>query len=275
MTGTGSGTAVCGRTALSGLMTGGTKMTRSMGKATVVAAMMTASVGLAQAGTFSFNLGATSDYRFRGQSQSQTNPALFGGVDYVADSGFFAGAWASSLDFNDAAETYFELDLYGGYTHTFSETTTGTVKVVAYLYPTAEYLPGSNEYDYFEVSAAVSHNFGKFTGGLEIGYSPDYFFETGDGAYVTGSVSVPLTDAWWVFDGGIAATGKLGYQWIDDNTGFGTPDYAFYDVGLTAKVHKFAVDVRYVDTDTSDADCFGGTNLCGSTVVGTVTLYLP
>jgi uncharacterized protein (TIGR02001 family) len=231
--------------------------------------------GSAIAGDFAFNLGVTSDYKFRGQSQSQTNPAVFGGVDYVDESGFFAGAWASSVDFNDAASTYLELDLYAGYTHAFTDTTSGTVKLVYYLYPTADYPPGSNSYDYLELVASLSHNFGPVTGGIELAYSPDYFFESDAGVALTGSLSAPLADTFWIFDGGVSASAKLGYQWIEDNGTFGTPDYLFYDLGLTAKISKVALDVRYVASDLSDAECFGGSNLCEGKVVATVTLFLP
>lgn len=229
----------------------------------------------ATAGDVTFNLGATSDYKFRGQSQSQTNPAIFGGVDYTSESGFFAGAWTSSVDFNDLADTYMELDLYAGYTHTFSDTTSGSVKFVYYLYPTADYPPGYNSYDYFELVASLSHNFGAVAGGLELAYTPNYFFESDTGVALTGSLSAPLADSWWIFDGGVSASGKLGYQWIDDNANFGTPDYLFYDVGLTGKIGKFGLDIRYVDSDLSNGECFSGTNLCEGEVVGTLTLYLP
>jgi uncharacterized protein (TIGR02001 family) len=242
---------------------------------TLLAASAITLSAAAHAGDVTFNVGATTDYKFRGQSQSQTNPAVFGGVDYVDESGFFAGAWASTVDFNDFAETYMELDLYAGYTHAFTDATSGTVKLVYYLYPTADYAPGSNEYDYLELVASLSHNFGPVIGGLELAYSPDYFFESDAGVALTSSLSGALTDSWWVFDGGISASGKVGYQWIDDNANFGTPDYLFYDIGLTAKISKVALDVRYVDSDLSEAECFGGTNLCEGSVVATLTLYLP
>lgn len=244
-------------------------------KLALLATSVLALTAAAQAGDLTFNLGATSDYKFRGQSQSQTNPAVFGGVDYVSESGLFVGAWASSVDFNDAADTYMELDLYGGYTHAFTDTTSGTVKLVYYLYPTADYPPGANTYDYLELVASLSHNFGAVTGGLELAYSPNFFNESDAGVALTGSLAAPLADSWWIFDGGVAASAKLGYQWIDDNTTFGTPDYTFYDIGLTAKISKVALDVRYVASDLSDAECFGGSNLCEGKVVATVTLFLP
>lgn len=244
-------------------------------KLALLAASALALSAAAQAGDVTFNLGLTSDYKFRGQSQSQTNPAVFGGVDYVSETGLFVGAWASTVDFNDFAETYMELDLYAGYTHAFTDATSGTVKLVYYLYPTADYAPGSNEYDYLELVASLSHNFGPVTGGIEVAYSPDFFFESDAGVALTGSLSAPLADSWWVFDGGVSASAKLGYQWIDDNANFGTPDYLFYDIGLTAKIDKVALDIRYVDSDLSEAACFGGTNLCEGKVVATLTLYLP
>ncbi len=72
----------------------------------------------------SYNLGVTSDYVFRGISQSRNKPAFSAGVDYShAPSGFYAGTWASTISWvNDAtnktdypyANTPYELDLYAG-----------------------------------------------------------------------------------------------------------------------------------------------------------------
>lgn len=226
-------------------------------------------------GPFTANIALTTDYRFRGQSQSQGEPALSGGVDYAGSSGFFAGVWASNVDFNDAAETYMELDLYAGFTSALSDKTTGSIKAIYYLYPTADYPPGANKYDYFELIGSLAHDFGGFSGTFEAAWSPDYFAESGSSVALTGGLSVPLTDSFWFFDGGVSASGKLGYQWIDDNTTFGTPDYVFYDVGVSAKIANVTLDVRWVDTDLDRADCFSGANLCEGGVVATLTLLLP
>ena len=89
--------------------------------------------GLAQAqaaapeSSLSFNAGAVSDYRYRGISQSRLQPALQGGVDYADKSGFYVGAWGSTIKFikdSGAAKGNVELDLYGGYK--------GAVGAVAY-----------------------------------------------------------------------------------------------------------------------------------------------
>ena len=79
--------------------------------------------GLAQAqaaapeSSLSFNVGAVSDYRYRGISQSRLKPAVQGGIDYADKSGFYVGAWASGIKWiKDAGgDASVEVDLYGGY----------------------------------------------------------------------------------------------------------------------------------------------------------------
>src|SRR5450755_1123721 len=65
----------------------------------------------------SFNVSVTSDYRFRGISQTRLKPALQGGVDYALSSGFYVGAWASTIQWikDNGVKGPVELDLYGGY----------------------------------------------------------------------------------------------------------------------------------------------------------------
>ena len=63
-----------------------------------------------------FNVGATTDYRYRGVSQTRLKPALQGGVDY-SNGPFYLGAWASTIKWiKDAkGDASVEIDLYGGY----------------------------------------------------------------------------------------------------------------------------------------------------------------
>ena len=50
-----------------------------------------------EASPLSFNVSLTSDYRYRGISQSRLKPAIQGGVDYALPGGFYVGAWASTI----------------------------------------------------------------------------------------------------------------------------------------------------------------------------------
>jgi uncharacterized protein (TIGR02001 family) len=116
-----------------------------MNKSLLFAAM--AATALSSAGTFAdeptpdntlaFNVSVTSDYRYRGISQSRLDPALQGGMDYTNNpTGFYLGAWASSIKWiKDAGgDANFELDIYGGKRGNFSESITYDIGVLSYVY---------------------------------------------------------------------------------------------------------------------------------------------
>ena len=67
--------------------------------------------------TLSFNVGAVSDYRFRGIEQTAGQPSVQGGVDYAHASGFYAGAWASTIQWikDGGGDSDVEIDTYLGY----------------------------------------------------------------------------------------------------------------------------------------------------------------
>jgi len=67
--------------------------------------------GTASAAEVSFNVGIANDYAFRGISQTDEGVQVFGGVD-VSEGMFYAGAWASNVDFGDGTDG--EIDLYAG-----------------------------------------------------------------------------------------------------------------------------------------------------------------
>ena len=68
--------------------------------------------------SLAYNIGVVTDYRYRGISQSRLQPALQGGADYTDKSGFYVGAWASTINWikdSGASDGSIELDIYGGY----------------------------------------------------------------------------------------------------------------------------------------------------------------
>ncbi len=89
--------------------------------------------------TLSYNVGVTSDYRFRGMAQTSTNPALQGGIDFAHKSGFYLGTWASNVswvkDYAGAKDGSLELDLYGGYKGEIAKGLSYDVGVITYQYP--------------------------------------------------------------------------------------------------------------------------------------------
>lgn len=116
--------------------------------------------GLALAeGPITANVALTSDYVWRGTSQTDNGPAIQGGFDYAHASGFYLGVWGSNVDFNSDANV--ELDLYGGYSTEFGNGIGLDVGVIHYDYPGESSLDFEEVYlglSYGIVSAKVSHD---------------------------------------------------------------------------------------------------------------------
>jgi uncharacterized protein (TIGR02001 family) len=89
----------------------------------LLALLATSSAAFAQtapaAPEVTYNVGAVSQYRYRGIAQTKGDAALQGGVDYANANGFYAGAWGSTIKWikeaGSDAKGPVELDLYGGY----------------------------------------------------------------------------------------------------------------------------------------------------------------
>ena len=106
-------------------------------KKLVLAVLMLVGFGVAQA-QVTGNIGATSDYRFRGISQTQKSAALQGGIDYADKSGVYIGNWnsnVSSLMYTDS--TGLESDLYAGFKKEVVRGVTVDVGTYNYFYSQA------------------------------------------------------------------------------------------------------------------------------------------
>lgn len=210
---------------------------------------------------WSGSLTLASDYRFRGISQTDRNPAVQGGLQYNGSQGIYAGVWASNVDFAPDVST--ELDFYIGYTHALTENTSLTGQATYYWYLNAD---DASETNYWELMAKLEHQMGGIGLSLEAAYAPDQSSDAYSSAWaVTAGVEAALVDSLPVFSDGLSASGHFGHQDLEAG------DYNFYDVGLTASAGMFALDVRYVGTDLDEADC-GLTDWCEGGVVVSGTL---
>ncbi|WP_299016061.1 TorF family putative porin [uncultured Caulobacter sp.] len=182
----------------------------------------------------SYNIGVTSDYVFRGVSQTQEDPAVQGGVDATYGIGY-AGVWASNVDFgtNDPSA---EIDFYAGVRPTVGDTSLD-LGVLYYSYTKDKGAPGA--YSYFEVKAAASRSIGPATVGLAAYYSPEYSTDLGKALYYEVNGAIPVMDK-------LTVSAALGHQEFDKSTG----DYATWNIGATyAVTDKLGLDLRYHDTD--------------------------
>jgi uncharacterized protein (TIGR02001 family) len=166
--------------------------------------------------TLSFNIGAVSDYRYRGISQTRLKPALQGGADFTHKSGFYLGTWASSIKWiKDAGgDAPVELDLYGGYKG--SAGAVGyDVGVLRYQYPghdlaispntTELYLAGTVGVATLKYSHSVTNLFG--------------FNDSKNSGYLDASASFDVGN-------GFSVVPHIGYQKVRNNDAASYTDYS-------------------------------------------------
>ncbi|MGB3738030.1 MAG: TorF family putative porin, partial [Pontixanthobacter sp.] len=152
--------------------------------------------------TVSGSVTLASEYRFRGIDQSGGEFAIQGSVDAAHESGFYVGAWASSLDEDTVGFGSTELDIYGGWSGDVAEGLTANVGALAYIYPDA----GAGDFDYYEGYGSLTFAIGpaEATGG--IAYAPKQDGLGGnDNLYLYTDVGFGIPDT------PVTITGHIGY----------------------------------------------------------------
>ena len=203
------------------------------------------------------NVSVTSDYAFRGISQTLEEPALQGGFDLEHPSGLYLGFWGSSINFgeadlSDGGRGQAEMDLYGGFGFSAGGFFDVDLGAIYYGYPGAS----DRNYDFVEFGLGASRGFPMFEGGVSVSYSPDFFAESGEGWYYGLDLGIPISI--------LTLSGSVGRQTIESNDVFGTPDYYNYGLGLGVGVAGFDLTGSWVGTDLEEGECFGGSELCES-----------
>jgi uncharacterized protein (TIGR02001 family) len=220
---------------------------------------------------FSMTVAFWSNYRFRGISQTSNAPGYNGSFDFemdlFKDFSVYAGVWASNINFNGGFRPRVEVDVYGGVKGKLFEKLSWNVQLIGYLYPGA---PGGSNLDYFEVMPSLGWDFGfmEITGGVAL--SPNYTADSGFSAWVFGDVTVPIPVA-ALEPYKVALFGHIGYQSIERNENFGTPDYLEWEIGVKWELYGFKMSVKYGDTNLSRSECFGGQSWCRATAVFVVS----
>ena len=173
--------------------------------------------------TLSYNVGVTTDYRYRGLSQSHLKPALQGGADFAHKSGVYLGAWASTIHWiKDAGGSgNVELDLYGGYKGTVGDLGYD-VGVLTYQYPSNKLAVNANTTELYGaltfglVTAKYSHSVTNLFG----------FANSKNSSYLEAAASFDLGN-------GYSVAPHIGYQKV---AGSGNGVYSYADFSLaTAK----------------------------------------
>jgi len=179
----------------------------------------------------SFNVGVASDYVFRGISQTNEDPEVFGGAD-LSWGNFYAGTWLSNVDYSDSTDM--EFDLYAGFKPTLGAV---SLDLGVYYYGYTDQPTGA-DYDYLELKAAGSVPLGPVTLGAQAYYSPNYYSGADHGFYYEANGAYAPTEK-------LSFSAALGRQEVS-----GSSDYTTWNIGVGyALTDHLAVDVRYHDTD--------------------------
>lgn len=198
-----------------------------------LAALVTAAGTASAQGEFTGNIAYTTDYTWRGISQSDGDPAIQGGFDY-ANGLFYAGVWTSNVDFGDDSDTNLEADFYGGVKSAFANGITWDVGVIYYAYPDAE----DSDLDFVELKGKLGY---AFEGGLSVG-GEAYYDPDNQNVYLNASAGFALAENFSV-DGSV---GNYSFDAADD--------YTNWSVGAKTSAAGFGFDLRYWGTDIDDLE---------------------
>jgi uncharacterized protein (TIGR02001 family) len=199
-----------------------------------------------------------SDYVFRGASQSNEDPTIQAGVDYLHPGGVFAGVFAAHTDYprnsfgSNPGDV--ELDAYLGYSHTVGRDWSWDVAAVHYDFPDSTGL----DYSYNELAANLH-----LRDVLRLGATVSN--DAGAGGANGWTAEIELRQS---LDERFQLSGSLGrYEFARSDWS----DYLYWDLGVSAIVGHWTFDLRYFDTD-GDRAGFAGPELTDARLVGSVSV---
>lgn len=210
-----------------------------------VAGALLAVAGAASAGSFSVTPTIASDYDFRGITQTDGDFAFQLGGTYSFDSGFYAGAWGSNVDYG-SPKPDIEVDYFAGFA--------GETDMFGYDFGVKYYTYiDAGSANTFEAYAGVSKDW--FS--AKLWFSPDVASTDDSGFYLEANGNFELPS-------NFSLLAHLGYS-----TGDAYVDYVDYSVGVGYSYSNFDFAVKYVDNDLDVAGDSRGA------VIATVSTTLP
>ena len=191
-----------------------------------------------EASPLSFNVSLTSDYRYRGISQTRVKPALQGGLDFAGPNGLYLGAWASTIKWvkDGGGDANVEIDVYGGWKGEVSAGLTLDVGALTYVYPSNKLSPSANT---TEIYGALS--FGPAT--LKYSHSVTNLFgfpNSKNSGYIDLSAGFDLGD-------GLMLSPHVGYQKVSH---LSAASYTDYSLTLSKTFGIWTPSIAVVGTDT-------------------------
>jgi uncharacterized protein (TIGR02001 family) len=239
----------------------------------------------ADPGPLTANVSLTNDYRYRGISQSNLQPAIQGGFDYAHSSGFYIGNWNSSISWisdtasaaGKSASAPVEMDFYAGYKYEWSKGFTADVGILQYYFPTSGATGFTTNPNSTELYAAQNFTFDAVTGYLKFSYAVTTLFGFSNSA---GSNYTDLTLNYDTGVWGLSLNAHAGYQYFAGTAGGSNVSndrlYSFTDwkLGITKDFGSgLTLGVAYLGTNAKTGAYVNsqGKALGGDTVLATLT----
>jgi uncharacterized protein (TIGR02001 family) len=205
--------------------------------------------------TFTTNFGLYTDYVFRGISYAKEKGAVQGSVDYSHANGIYAGVWSSNVDSDTGAiaGNTQEIDLYGGYVHTFNPDLSLNLGALYYYYPAGKKVTAYSA-NSVDLTAALTYKY--FT--LKYSYMPTKYFgfvDSEGSSYVEFNGNYPVAQV-----AGLNLTAHVGHQYVSGTGAFdkgvsnSVYDYTDWQIGVNkdfsiASSTGWNAGLSYIDTD--------------------------
>lgn len=194
------------------------------------------------------HVAATTDYVFRGVSQTRGAPALQADLHYETANGWFVGAWASTVDLEPGPGATLELNAYTGLSRPLGTAWGARFQAVHYDYPNDA--PG-RPYDYDEVSGTLSY---RDRLAASVAWSPNMWLYSRYGPGWEGKVLTYDLVAQWPLAGPLSLSVGAGYQDLEDLVGTG---YSYSNVGLAWALPRLQLDLGYYAASDHATQGFG------------------
>ena len=190
--------------------------------------------GDATSAEYSGYLTVTTDYVYRGVSNSDGDLAAQLGGDIAFDSGFYAGLWASTIDIDSGPgrQRDLEINYYLGYGLELNNDWILNASFLAYTYPGAE---GTVDYDFEEFGLSLNYRDWLW---MEYSWSPD-LYHSDESAWNFSLL------AEWSLPNHFSLSAGAGHYDVSDLTG---SDYEYWQIGISRPIGRVDIDLRYHGT---------------------------
>ncbi|WP_312738042.1 TorF family putative porin [Stenotrophomonas sp.] len=210
----------------------------SKGMSAAVAALVAGLLGIgsaqAQQVQASGNMAVTSDYVWRGSSQTGGDPAVQAGAKLALPSGLYASVWGSNVSFTPDIGARSEFDLVAGWSGAVAQDWTLDANLTRYLYPGT-----GRALDWTELGATLSW---KQRAWLQLAHSSDALAGGHRGTYAQLGGRLPLNERFRL-------EAAVGHYWLADAQG---PDYLHGQLSAIATLAP-AWELRATVHDTDNA----------------------